>query len=394
MQTAQRTLALLLIGLPLTLISPRAELAAESPASQSDVLWVYVGTYTKSPDAGINFLTFDRAKGKLTHPVVVAATPNPSFLASNPRKPVLYAINEVSELEGRPGGGVRAYAVQPKSGKLALLNQQPSGGPGPCHVNVDRTGQTVLVANYGGGSVASFPVRPDGGLAPAASIDLHHGSSVNSSRQTGPFAHCVAIDPANRFVLSADLGIDKVMIYRLNAATGSLAPHQPASVDTARGAGPRHIVFHPNGRFVFVVNELDSTIGVFRYNAARGSLQAAAVRINPAAGFCGANTAAEIQLHPSGRFLYASNRGHDSIAVFAVDPGTGMLHSLGHQATLGNNPRHFAIDFSGRYLLAANQDGGNVVVFRIDSQSGMLQPTGVSVAIPMPVCVVMMRPVG
>ena len=266
MHMAQPTLALLLIGLPLTLTIPHTGVAAERPTSNDGVVWVYVGTYTKTPDAGINFLAFDLATGKLTQPVVVAPTPNPSFLALNRRKPVLYAINEVSELAGRPGGVVRAYAVQPKSGQLAILNQQSSGGPGPCHVNVDQTGRTVLVANYSGGSVASFPLRPDGSLAPAATIDHHHGSSVNPSRQTGPFAHCVEVDPANRFVLSADLGIDKVMIYRLDAATGSLAPNQPANVDTARGAGPRHIAFHPNGQFVFVVNELDSTIGVFRYD--------------------------------------------------------------------------------------------------------------------------------
>ncbi len=393
MHMAQPTLALLLIGLPLTLTIPHTGVAAERPTSNDGVVWVYVGTYTKTPDAGINFLAFDLATGKLTQPVVVAPTPNPSFLALNRRKPVLYAINEVSELAGRPGGVVRAYAVQPKSGQLAILNQQYSGGPGPCHVNVDQTGRTVLVANYSGGSVASFPLRPDGSLAPAATIDHHHGSSVNPSRQTGPFAHCVEVDPANRFVLSADLGIDKVMIYRLDAATGSLAPNQPANVDTARGAGPRHIAFHPNGQFVFVVNELDSTIGVFRYDGAQGRLQAVQRVSTLPRGFAGASTAAEIQVHPSGRFLYASNRGHDSIAIFAVDPGTGTLRCLGHQSTFGKSPRHFAIDPSGHYLLAANQEGGNVVVFRIDSQSGMLQPTGVSATIPMPVCIVMMRPV-
>ncbi len=393
MPLVQRTLVLVLLGLLPTTIGPRIAAAEEEPKAPSGVLWVYVGTYTKTPDAGINIFQFDLASGSLTKPAVVAKVPNPTFLALHPARPLLYAISEVSEFGKKKGGFVSAYAIQPKTGQLDLLNQQSSAGPGPCHVSVDRSGHVVLVANYGGGSVASLPIRPDGGLDPAATVDQHKGSSVHPSRQTGPFAHCIEADPANRFVLSADLGIDKVMIYRLNAGKGTLAPHQPAFVETVRGAGPRHLAFHPNGRFVYVINELNSTISVFRYDSSRGNLEPLQNISTLPREFSGQNGAAEIQVHPSGRFLYGSNRGHDSIAIFAVDTETGKLRSLGHQSVLGKTPRHFALDPSGRYLLAANQDSGNVVVFRVDPQSGRLRPTGTSVAIPMPVCVVMTRPV-
>lgn len=387
-----RTLVLLLPGLMLTAIAPRMAFAAERSEAARDVLWLYVGTFTKTPDAGINFLQFDLAGGKLTKPVVFAKSPNPSFLALQPRRPLLYAISEVSDFGPAKSGFISAYRIQPKTGQLVLLNQQSTEGPGPCHVSVDRAGQVALVANYGGGSVASLPIRPDGSLSPAKTTDQHRGSSVHPSRQKGPFAHCIEADPTNQFVFSADLGIDKLMIYRLNAGEGTLTPHQPAFVETARGAGPRHLAFHPNGRFVYLANELNCTIGVFRYDSSRGTLQSVQSISTLPGDFSGQNTAAEVQVHPSGRFLYASNRGHNSIAIFAIDPETGRLRSLGLESTRGKNPRHFALDPSGRYLLAANQDSGNVVVFRVDPQSGLLHPTGVSAAIPMPVCVVMMKP--
>ncbi len=372
-------------------------LAAVSTAGESDpsagLLWVYVGTYTKTADAGINFCQLDLSSGRLTKPAVVAKPENPSFLARHPKQPVLYAISEAWQFGKKKGGYVSAYRIRPRTGQLDLLNQQSTEGPGPCYVSVDRSGQAVLVANYGGGSVASLPLRRDGGLDPAATIDQHHGSSVHPSRQTGPFANCIDVDPANRFALSADLGIDKVMVYRLNPAQGTLAANEPAFAAVTPGSGPRHLTFHPNGRFVYVVNELNCTVSVFRYDSAHGSLAIVQCLSTLPGGFIGENTAAEIQVHPSGRFLYSSNRGHDSLAIFGVDPDTGKLRSLGHQPTLGKAPRHFALDPSGRFLLAANQDTGNVVVFRVDPESGLLHATGNSAAIPMPVCVIMMRPV-
>ncbi|MGO9111067.1 MAG: lactonase family protein [Thermoguttaceae bacterium] len=389
----RRSIVLIVLGLLPRAIGPRVVLAAEKPEAQSGLRWVYVGTYTKTRDAGINFFQFDLGSGRLTKPVVVARIPNPTFLALRPGYPQLYAISEVSEFGKKKVGFVSAYRIQGKTGQLDLVNQQSSGGPGPCHVSVDRTGQVVLAANYGGGSVTSLRIRPDGGLDPAATVDQHQGSSVHPSRQTGPFAHCIDADPNNRFALSADLGIDKILIYNLDAARGTLAQHEPAFVETVRGAGPRHLAFHPNGRFVYVINELNCTISVFRYESSGATLKVVQSISTLPGDFSGENTAAEIQVHPSGRFLYGSNRGHDSIAVFAVDSKTGKLRSLGHQSTLGKTPRHFAIDPSGRYLLAANQDSGDVIVFRVDPETGLLHATGASVAIPAPVCVVMARPV-
>ena len=393
----RRSLFLFLLGLLPATISLQAGSAAEKPEAPSGVVWVYVGTYTKTPEAGINLLQLDLAGGSLSKPAVVAKTANPTFLALHSRLPVLYAIGEVSEFRKKKAGFVAAYRIQGKTGQLALLNQQSSGGAGPCYVSVDRTGQVALTANYGGGSVASLPIRSDGSLDPAASVDEHHGSSAHPLRQTRPFAHSIDVDPSNHFALSADLGIDEILIYKLDAAQGTLARHEPAFVKTARGAGPRHLAFHPNGRFVYVINELNSTISVFRYDsgyplAGRGSLAAVQDISTLPGAFSGANTAAEVQIHPSGRFLYGSNRGHDSIAIFAVDPETGKLRGLGHQSTLGKTPRYFALDTSGHYLLAANQNSGNVVVFRVDPQSGLLDPTGASVAIPAPVCVLMTPP--
>jgi 6-phosphogluconolactonase len=382
-----------LLALLLTTVAPQIAATAEKPDAKSGVLWVYVGTYTKAPETGINFCRFDIGSGSLSKPAVVAKTPNPTFLALHGRRPLLYAINEVSDFENKKVGSVSAFRIEPKTGKLDLINQQSTGGPGPCHVSVDRTGQVVLTANYLGGSVASLPLRADGGLNPAATVDQHHGSSVIPSRQTGPFGHCIEVDPNNHFALSADLGIDKILIYKLDAAHGALAPNEPAFAETPRGAGPRHLTFHPNGRFVYAINELSSTISVFRYDSVRGALESVQDISTLPANFAGKSTAAEIQVHPSGRFLYGSNRGHDSIAIFAIDPDTGKLGSLGHEPTQGKTPRNFTLDPSGRYLLAANQDTNNVVVFRVDPESGLLKPAGVSVAIPAPVCVVMMPPV-
>jgi len=378
-----------LLGLMFAAIGPGGAVATEKPEAASKLLWVFVGTYTKTPEAGINFFQFNTASGRLTKPEVVASVANPTFLALHAGRPLLYAISEVAEFGRDKSGFVSAYRIQPRTGRLDLLNRQSSGGPGPCHVSVDRTGRLVLVANYGGGSVASLPIQSDGSLKAAVTVDQHHGASVRRARQSGPFAHCIDADPSNRFVISADLGIDKLLIYRLNAAEGTLTPNQPAFAETARGAGPRHLAFHPNGRFLYAINELDCTITLFRYDSTRGTLESLQSVSTLPDGFTGDNSAAEIQVHPSGRFLYGSNRGHNSIAIFAVDAETGKLRSLGHRSTQGKTPRHFALDPSGRFLLAANQDSGNVVVFRVDPQTGLFEPTGSSVSIPAPVCVVM-----
>jgi 6-phosphogluconolactonase len=380
---------LVLIALSMTTFQAAQAAGADaSPGAHGDVS-VYVGTYTKTAGEGINFFHFDPATGRATQPSVVAKMRNPSFLARNPTRPVLYAISEVDEHGGEKTGSAAAFAIDAKTGRLTLLNEQSSGGPGPCYVSVDHSGRVLLVANYGGGSVASLPIEDDGRLKPPACVDRHHGSSVNRQRQTGPFAHCFDADPANRFALAADLGTDKVMLYRLDAEKGTFKPNELPFVQVTSGAGPRHLAFHPNGKFVYLINELNSTISLFPYDAARGMLPAVQEISTLPAGFHGASTTAEIAVHPSGRFVYGSNRGHDSIAMFAVHPGTGTLKSLGHQSTHGKTPRHFAIDPTGKYLLAANQDSNNVVIFRIDGQTGLLAPTGQEVSVPMPVCLVM-----
>ena len=392
MTLVRRSLVLILLGLLSAASVVPGAVAAEKVDAPSGVLWVYVGTYTKTPGSGINLLQLDLASGHLSKPVVVAKSANPSFLALHPKRPLLYAIGEVSNYGKKQTGFVSAYEIQEKSGQLALLNQQSSGGAGACYVSVDRSGQVVLVANYNGGTVASLPIRADGALEPPATVDEHHGSSVHPMRQTGPFAHCINVDSSNHFALAADLGIDEILIYKLDAARGTLAPNEPAFVRTARGAGPRHLAFHPNGRFVYVINELASTISVFRFDPSRGNLASVQDISTLPANFSGENTGAEIQIHPSGRFLYGSNRGHDSIAIFAVDSETGKLRALGHESSLGQTPRYFAQDPSGRYLLAANQKSGNVVVFRVDPESGLLHPTGESVLVPFPVCLLMTPP--
>jgi len=352
---------------------------------------VYVGTYTGKASKGIYLSRLNLATGELQPPEVAAEGKNPSFLALHPSRPLLYAIGEIGDFGGKKTGAVSAFSVEPQSGRLTLLNQQSSGGAGPCHLVVDRTGRCVLVANYSGGSVACLPIQDDGRLGEATSFVQHQGSSVNPKRQAGPHAHSINLDAANRFAFVADLGLDKVLIYRFDAGRGLLTPNAPPSVSLEPGAGPRHFAFHPSGRYAYVINELHSTVTAFGYNAQRGTLEPLQTISTLPEGFSGSNTTAEVQVHPSGRFLYGSNRGHHSIAAFAIDQQTGKLRPLGHESTQGKTPRNFGIDPTGAYLLAANQDTDNVVVFRIDATTGALCPAGHSIPVPTPVCVKMVQ---
>ena len=377
-----------LIVLTIALLLSGTAIAAPG---KSDELTVYFGTYTDKGGKGIYLGHLDIASGKLRVAGVAAELENPSFLAIHPTKPLLYAVGEMGNFQGRKGGALSALAINSKTGLLTLLNQKSSQGADPCHLAVDRQGKSLIVVNYSGGSVASLPIQSDGRLGDATSFFQHKGASVNRERQQGPHAHGVTLDAAGRFAFVPDLGLDKIMIYRIDAATGKLTANHPAWASATAGAGPRHIAFHPDGRFAYVINELNSTMTVFAYDPAAGTLQPLQTASTLPEGFHGANTAAEVVVHPSGKFVYGSNRGQDSIAVFAIDAATGKINCIGHQSTQGKSPRNFAIDPSGAYLLAANQDSNNVVVFRIDPQSGKLHATGESVSLPSPVCILMVH---
>jgi 6-phosphogluconolactonase len=320
---------------------------------------------------------------------VAAEVKNPSFLAIHPNHHFLYAVSEVPSVDGKPGGAVSGFALDPKTGSLTPLNSSSTKGAGPCHLTVDRTGKDVLAANYSGGSVCVLPLTPDGKLGPATTFIQFQGSSVNPERQKEPHAHSVNLDAANRFAFVADLGTDKVMVYRFDPDKGTLTPNEPAAYNGTPGAGPRHFAFHPDGKHAYVINELASTITALEYDAAKGLLKALKSVSTLPEGWKGNSTTAEVQVHPSGKFVYGSNRGQDSIAVFTVDPKTGDLTPAGHASQGIKVPRNFGIDPSGKYLIAANQNGNSLVVFRIDQSTGALTPTGSTVEVPSPVCVKM-----
>jgi len=348
---------------------------------------LYVGTYTSGESKGIYLLDFDAGSGALMPVGLAGEAVNPSFLAVHPGGRFLYSVGEIGEFAGRKSGAVNAFAIDAASGKLRLLNQQPSGGSGPCHVCLDAKGSNALVANYSSGSAAVLPINPDGSLAPPSSVVQHEGSGPNPARQKGPHAHSINLDPAGRFAFVADLGVDRVFIYRFDSARGTLEANAPAAAKVPPGGGPRHFAFHPGGRFAYTNNELTSSVTAFAYAPERGELRDFQTLTTLPDDFASPNTTAEILVHPSGRFLYCSNRGHDSIAIFSIDPDSGRLTARGHQSTGGETPRNFGIDPAGRWLIAANQKSGTLCVFRIDGDSGMLERVGDPVSIPSPVCV-------
>ncbi|MBN2295672.1 MAG: lactonase family protein [Pirellulales bacterium] len=363
-----------------------------------DKLMIYIGTYTDGDSKGIYRCELDLANGELSLCDLATEAVHPSFLAVHPSRPLLYSVNEIGDYEGKSSGAVSAFTIEAKTGRLNLLNRQPSLGAAPCYLSVDPSGIYLMVANYNGGSVACFPIREDGGLDEASTFVEHQGSSIHPTRQLGPHAHCIKPDPAGRFAFVPDLGQDKIVIYSLTEkGSGTFCAKHPSgrwgkrcltpfsSVDMKPGAGPRHIVFSKDARHAYVVNELSSTISAFRYDAQSGTLYPLAEISTLPEDFIGENTAAEIALHPSGRFLYASNRGHDSIAIFEIDPENGKPQVRGHQPSLGKGPRHFCITPAGEYLLTANQHSDNITVFAIDTDSGELCPTTTSLKVASPV---------
>ena len=362
--------------------------ASERPPD-SDLL--YVGTYTESTRSeGIYLVRMDRRSGALRRVGSVAAGPNPSFLAIHPSRRVLYAVNELEK------GTVSSFAIARDTGALTRLNQQPSEGGAPCYVSLDRSGRVALVANYAGGSVALLAIQPDGALAPAAQVVQHAGTGPNAERQAAPHAHCILADPSNRFVLAADLGADHVFVYRLDLDGTSLRHVEGGDAVMRPGAGPRHLAFHPTLPLVFVANELDSTVATLRFDAGRGTLSPLDARSTIPAGWggTGTNYPADIHVASSGRTLYVSNRGHNSIAVFSVAASTGEGALVLDQtiSTEGDWPRNFSLDPTGRWLLVANQRSDSVVVLGRDPDNGSLTPTRQRIAIPSPVCLRFLTP--
>lgn len=373
--------------------SPGAERpGAEAGSRVSGSLFVYVGTYTRGESRGIHILRLDLQTGALSAVGVRDGVVNPSFLALHPDRPYLYAVNEISRFRDERSGAVSAFSLDPATGQLKLLNQASSGGAAPCHLVVDPTGRNLLVANYSGGSVAVLRILEDGRLGEIRALVQHEGSSVDPGRQRGPHAHGVILDGANRRALVADLGLDKVLLYRFEPTEGTLVPADPPAVGLTPGAGPRHLALSPDGRWLYVINELDSTLAVFSRSAAGGALRKVQTVSTLPDDHSGQNSTAEVVVHPTGRFVYGSNRGHDSIAVFAVGPGDGRLRLVEHEPTGGRTPRNFGIAPGGTWLLAANQDSDNVVTFRIDPESGRLESSGHSATVPTPVCVVFLGP--
>ena len=360
---------------------------ARAPERSPDGDLLYVGTYTAGTRSeGIYLIRMDRRSGELRQVGSVDAGANPSFLATHPNGRFLYAVNELEQYNGTATGAVSACAIARDTGALTRLNAQPSGGGAPCFVSVDKSGRVALVANYAGGSVALLPIEANGALSPAGQVVQHQGRGPNADRQTAPHAHCILADPSNRFVLAADLGADRVFVYRLDLEGKSLSHVEGGDAVMRPGAGPRHIAFHPTLPLVFVANELDSTVATLRFDGERGALSLLDTRSTVPAGWAGTNYPADIHVAANGRTLCASNRGHNSIAVFSVAESTGALALEQVVSTDGDWPRNFSLHPTGRWLLVANQRSDSVVVFGRDPGSGRLTPTRERIAIPSPVC--------
>jgi 6-phosphogluconolactonase len=342
---------------------------------------MFVGTYTTGESQGIYGFRFDDTTGTIAPVGVVAETANPSFLAASGNRRYLFAVNEVA-----PAGTVTSFAVDGATGQLHAINTESSRGGSPCHLALDRTGRFLAVANYSSGNFAVLPVTADGRLGPAAAVLANTDSGPNRARQAVPHAHAVTFDATNTFLLGADLGTDRVFVYRFNPVTGATVANDPASASVEAGSGPRHLAWHPSRRLAFSVNELKSTVTAFTWDATAGRLAPLASYSTLPDDFQGASATAEIVMHPNGRVLYASNRGHDSIAVFSVDE-QGRLSRSQIMPTRGETPRNFAIDPTGRWLIAANQKSGTLAVFRIDGRTGQLSPSGPLVNVAAPVCV-------
>ena len=377
-----RYLALFLLGLMFACADPSHENGQTAAAGYL----MFVGTYTKETSKGIQAYRFDPATGTATDLGLVAEMREPSFLALHPSNKYLYALSEIDDYDAAKSGSITAFSIDTADGKLTKLNEVSSRGAWPCHLNVNSSGSMLIVANYAGGSIASFPVNDDGTLGEAVSFFQHEGSSVHP-RQDQPHAHSADFAPDGRFAFFSDLGLDQVKVYEVNPEDASLQPNDPSFVSVASGSGPRHFAFHPSGRFAYGINEIGSTVSTYSFDSIGGELiELQAISTLPD-GFDGESYTAEIYVHPSGKFVYGTNRGHNSMAVFSVDEETGALTTVEQVSTGGEWPRNFAIDPTGEFLLAANQNTDNIVIFRIDNESGRLTATGEQLSLDAPVCI-------
>lgn len=354
---------------------------------------IYVGTYTHTGadevgrSEGLFLFEFDASTAKLDFRGAVQDVVNPSFLVLSKHRPYLLAVNEGAQSPGNPEGGVSAFAVDRESGQLSFLNKQPSRGVSPCYITLDASEKWAVVTNYDSGSIAVFRVGRDGRLGETSHVTQNRGRSLMPVRQESPHPHCAIFDPSQQYVLVADLGLDQILLFQFDASQGRLLPHDPPAVAAAPGSGPRHLEFHPNGRYLYVTNELNSSISAYVWNQDRGALTHLQTISSLPDGFVGANILADLHVTQDGCFLYASNRGHDSIAVFAIEAPTGVLTRLETGSCGGRTPRNFALDLTEHYLLVANQNSDNLVVFRRDANDGRLIPVGASTSVPSPVCV-------
>ncbi len=350
----------------------------------AETVTLFVGAYTNQGAEGIYTCRMDVDSGRLDQVAVVGDIENPSFLAVDPAGQHLYAVCETLGIGD--DGWVSAYSIN-SDGSLTFLNRESTGGPGPCHLQVDSTDSYVIVANYHGGSVCMLPVETDGSLGPRSDFVQHEGSSIDPERQHGPYAHSVTIDSSNSRAYVCDLGIDRILVYQIDHERGRLVEDRDLRASSKPGSGPRHFAFHPSDNYCYAINELGSTVAAYEYDNGTGRISEMQLVSTLPEGWSGTQSTADIHVSQDGRFVYGSNRGHDSIAIFSVDPETGRLEPEGHEHTLGKTPRNFALSPDGRFLLAENQDSANIVTFAIDGDSGRLEYTGNQIGIPAPVCI-------
>lgn len=371
----------ILFAVLMTINLSLSSLAADAPSR----FRVYIG------GKGLWLGEFDASTGKLSDPQQVSDIDGGGFFGIHPSKKFLYAVGTITTDDGQKTGGVSAFAVDPQTGKLTLLNQQSSVGGGPCHLVVDAAGKNVLVANYGGGSVAALPIGADGKLAPASASIQHKGSSVNPQRQTAPHAHSINLDAQNKFAFAADLGLDQVLVYKFDSTKGSLSPNDPPFAKVAGGAGPRHFAFHPTGKYAYVINEIGNTVTAFGYSAEKGTLTEIQTISTLPKDFDGTSYTAEVVVHPTGKYLYGSNRGHNSLAVYTVDEKTGKLTLLEVPLVGGKVPRNFNVDPTGKFVLVGNQDDGTISVMQVQAD-GKLKLLRNDVPVATPICIKFVAP--